>query len=97
MSIGLELDGCVISLPLSFSLATRFSVRHTHTHTHTRYVALNTLCKVVERDVAAVNRHKNTIIECLKVLLSTHSLTNPSAPPEPSSSPNAAPALRTRT
>lgn len=31
-----------------------------------RYVALNTLCKVVERDVAAVNRHKNTIIECLK-------------------------------
>eukprot|EP00906_Rhabdomonas_costata_P033124 RCo046635 len=31
-----------------------------------RYVALNTLTKVVGRDLQAVQRHKNTIVDCLK-------------------------------
>lgn len=31
-----------------------------------RYVALNSLSKVVAEDVAAVQRHRNTIVDCLK-------------------------------
>lgn len=49
---------------------------HVHTHTHTtvhpsptpahRYVALNTLLKTVSVDYNAVQRHRNTILDCLK-------------------------------
>lgn len=31
-----------------------------------RYVALNTLCKAVQTDTQAVQRHRNTVVDCLK-------------------------------
>ena len=31
-----------------------------------RYVALNTLAKVVSVDTQAVQRHRNTVVECVK-------------------------------
>lgn len=31
-----------------------------------RYVALNTLCQCVKQNMQAVQRHRNTIVECLK-------------------------------
>ena len=31
-----------------------------------RYVALNTLAKVVSVDTQAVQRHRNTIVDCVK-------------------------------
>ena len=37
-----------------------------HRDNNIRYVALNTLCKVVERHADAVQHHRNTVVDCLK-------------------------------
>lgn len=31
-----------------------------------RYVALNTLCKAVQSDTKAIQRHRNLVVDCLK-------------------------------
>ncbi len=46
-----------------------------------RYVALQTLCNVVHDDTSAVQRHKGTIVDCLKVRCGRGPLPRALAPP----------------
>lgn len=45
-----------------------------------RYVALNTLSQVVASDVQAVQRHRNIIVDCLKVRTELLRLCNSTTP-----------------
>lgn len=58
------------SLPLPFPRNQRRFRFLLHRDNNMRYVALRTLGKVVSQDLASVQRHRGTIVECLKVCLS---------------------------